>query len=290
MRRRSDRCRVSAAACLAVIVAALTGCSPAETDPAALRNQDGHPRYIDGIYAAAMSHADADGWRAWVQVTVRAGLVTGACFNAADGSGALLLSDASVALAYVERYRLATGVSLAEEIEALAARLIEHQDLPVSVEPDARDWSATWASLATAALQAATYGANVRSTGPATVTQPGPYVVADRPDRLGWSGELVVVYGAGEIAAASFRQIRVDGTGAVTVKDGDQAYARRWSEHGGLVPSDVSRALLGQLLEAQSSGVDGVAGATLTSDRFRALVREVEAARTRPALPARLCR
>ncbi|MFW5686295.1 MAG: hypothetical protein ACOC0O_06550 [Spirochaetota bacterium] len=302
---------------LAVVVL-LGACSAPETDPDALRAPDGTPLYRDGRYAASFSHTDPEGWRAFVLVRVRAGLIQEICFDAVDAAGERLLDDER----YLESYRLETGVELEPTIDRLIATMLDRQQPPLAIEPSpqapmALDWPQGFAVLARAALEAARVGLTLDAAGIEQVPTAGPYVATDLPDELGWRGELVLVYDADGVAAASYRELRAQADGSERVKAEDESYQARYLEAHDLTSSVVSETLIGRLLggsdeaeppltedggdgvseeagaapsTAAPTGTDAVSGATVTSARFAALVARIESRRVEAPLPSRLCR
>ncbi len=287
MLRRSNSGRAArpAGALLAVAVLLLS-CGPPETDPDALRRADGAPLYRDGVYAASFSHTGPDGWMGFLQLRVRAGLITEVCFNAVDVDGARITGDE----AFIEQYALNTGVDLREYFEDLASRVLETQQARARIDPRSVTWAVRFDTLLRMALASARRGVTVDAAGVEYVATAGPYIASDAPDALGWRAELVLVYDAGGAVAGTFRETRRELDGSERLKRDDAGYQQRFDAASGVTTAEVAATLLGRLLAGGSSQVDGVTGATLTSRRFVELARRIEEQRRAARLPGDLCR
>ncbi|MFW5745298.1 MAG: hypothetical protein ACOC2D_18645 [Spirochaetota bacterium] len=282
MRRRSELLVLVAA------VAVLAACGPPETDPDAPRTADGSPLYRDGEYAAAYSHTGPDGWRPFIYLRVRAGLVDTVCFDAVDASGERL----SETERFLERYRLDTGTDLLALFDKLRSRLIDRQAVPLPAAVNAVPWSVSFDVLARRALAAAKVGLTVEAAGLDVVATPGPYTASDEPDELGWRAELVLVYDGDGLAAGSYREVRRELDGSTRRKRDDAAYLERFATASGITWAAVGSTLVERLIAAQPSEpqIDAVAGATLSSARFVALAERIARGRVEAPLPNRLCR
>ena len=281
MRRRSELLGL-----LFVALAVLAACGPPETDPDALRDSDGSPLYRDGTYAAAYSHTGAEGWRPFLYLRVRAGVVDIVCFDAVDGSGARL----SEAERFVEQYRLDTGTDLLALFDRLGERLLESQAVPLTAPANAVPWSVAYDVLARRALDAAKVGLTIDAAGIDVVPSPGPYTASDEPDELGWRAQLVLAYDGDGVAAGSYGEVRRELDGSVRRKRDDATYQERFATASGVTSAEVASTLTGRLIAAQSPQVDVVAGATRSSSRFAALAERIARARVEAPLPNRLCR
>ena len=276
-----------AVALFAVAALLLTSCGPPEIDPNARLDADGQPVHNDGLYAAASSHTGPEGWRAFLQVRVHAGLIESICFDAVDASGVRLWDDDR----YLEEYRLETGVDLEAHAGRWVEELLDRQAPPPLPEPEARAWAAVFDLLAREALDAAESGITVDAAGIAIVPTAGPYFATDLPDELGWRAELVLVYGPDGVVAGSYREVRRELDGSLRVKRDDADYQALFAEVSGTTSGLVEDQLIEQLVDAGfPAGVDGVSGASLSSARFTALAARIEDGRAEAPLPNRLCR
>lgn len=291
--RSSGQRRTRTGVLIAILVLAallLVACGAPDTDPDALLNADGTPRYRDGRYAAAYSHPDADGWRSFLLVRIRAGLIREICFDAVNADGERMLESEG----YLETYRLETSRSAASVLEELAGETRERQSPPVSAAPGAVAWSTRYLVLLERALEAARVGLTLDAAGIEVVPTPGPYVATDAPDELGWRGELVLIFDGDGPAAGSFREVRTRLDGTTIIKREDADYQERFAAASGLVSPEVSRTLLEQVVEPEGGSaevpqIDAVTGATLSSSRFAALLAHIYEQRTEAPLPNRLC-
>ena len=289
--RGSAPLRVAALVLLAVAV--LVACGPPETEESALRTPGGEPLYRDGSYAAAFSHTGPDGWRPFMLVRVRAGLIERVCFDAVNAEGVRVLDHE----AYLERYRLETGLRLAELVEELRAELLEQQRVPLHARtdpaesrPNADPWAIAFDQLAGRTLAAAEVGLTMDAAGIDVIPTAGPYRASDEPDELGWRAELVLVYDGDGVSAAVYREVRRELDGSERAKRDDEVYQERFEAARGVTTAGAADALIGQLLAGETSGLDAVTGATLLSARFIALLNRIESSRVEAPLPNRLCR
>ncbi|MFW6312940.1 MAG: hypothetical protein ACOC2N_03565 [Spirochaetota bacterium] len=266
-------------------VLALAACGPPETDPNALRAPDGEPLYRDGTYAASFSHAGPDGWRPFLEIRVRAGLVDDVCFDAVDARGVRLTEDEH----FLESHRLDTGVFLPDVIGAFRAGLTETQRVPLSADPAAVEWSVQFEVLAREVLESAAFGVTVDAAGIEQIATAGPYLATDAPDELGWRAELVLVFNGDGIAAAAYREVRTELDGSTRMKRDDQRYQELFGSTIGLDSQLVAATLSDQLLSAGTVEIDGVSGATMSTSRFVALAAKILEHRAPGALPNRLC-
>ena len=283
MRRPSDaRLRLLV---LVAAVALLAACAPPETDPNALRADDGTPLYRDGIYAASYSHAGPEGWRPFLRIRVRAGLIDEICFDAVNSAGRRL-TDAE---RFLEEYRLASGVVLTATIDDLRRQILETQLPPPRTGPRPVEWAAAFDVLLRTAIGAARVGITVNAAGIEQVPTAGPYVATDAPDELGWRAELVLVYDGDGVAAGSYREVRTERDGTTRVKRDDSRYQEQFRAMFGVTSDLVASTLVDQLLEAGSARIDGVAGATLSTRRFVELATSIASIRRPVPLPSQLC-
>lgn len=269
----------------ALVVFALAACGPPETDPNALRAPDGTALYRDGTYAAAFSHAGPNGWRPFLEIRVRAGVVEHVCFDAVDRSGGRLTEDER----FLEENRLETGVFLPDALAKLRERLMQTQRVPLPADPAAVEWSAQFELLAREVLDSAGFGVTVAAAGIEQIATAGPYVATDAPDELGWRAELVLVFGVDGVAAAAYREVRSELDGSLRIKRDDAGYQELFERIIGLDSELVAATLAEQLLLAGSVEIDGVTGATRSTSRFVALAAKIVEQRTPGVLPNRLC-
>ncbi len=264
----------------------LASCGPPETHPDALRRDDGAPVYRDGTYAVSYSHIGPEGWRPYLQIRVRGGLIDQACFGAVNRSEARLLDDER----YLEQYRLDTGVDVVSLHRGLTDQLLARQLPAPTIGYGTVPWATAFEVLTRAALRSAGRGITTDSAGVELVSSVGPHVAADAPDALGWRAELVVAYDRDRVVAGSYREYRIEWDGSVREKRDDVGLQQRYEAASGLTTGDVAATLIAELVATGSARVDGVSGATLSTNRFAALAARIESERRAAALPRRLCR
>ncbi|MFP4115120.1 MAG: hypothetical protein ACOC1I_07440 [Spirochaetota bacterium] len=289
MHRRSDSgsARLGRATlALVVAVAAFAACSPPETDPDARRAPDGSALYQDGRYAASFSHTGPDGWRPFLQLRIRTGLVQEICFDAIKADGSLLSDDA----VYLERYRLDHGVELLPYFNDLIAHVLASQAPFPRIDYATVSWGVRFHLLVKTALESAEVGLTLDAAGIEQIPTEGPFLVSDEPDELGWRGELVLVFGGDGVVAGHYRETREEPDGSRRVKRDDEAYQELFVAASGVRSEQVAATLVDRLIAGSSNEIDGVSGATLSSARFIALARKIESQRVAAALPNNLCR
>lgn len=232
-----------------------------------------------------------------MQLTVRAGLITEAFVDAVNaGQERLRGSDR-----HQEYFRLATGLSLPGLLDSLESSLIDRQQLPLLLPAapvgPAGGWTSRFLVLAEAVLDAAAAGEEPAGGDGAVIVVPasGVYQTADDPDDLGWRAHLAVAFQEETIVAAGFEERRLNADGSWSIKAEDTDYAARYERLIGLAPATVAEELPRQLVAAgpdtDAAGypqIDGVSGATGTSNRFRALLSTILQERATVPLPHRL--
>ena len=274
MPRRSDALRLMVTAGAFLALALFAACTPTEPAEGALLNAAGDTVYTDGTYLVSYSHTGTDGWQLFLQFRVRAGLITEACYGAIRADGTLVRNDED----YVERFRLETGVDLPDFLDRLEAELSGRQELPLEIPTTRLDERVTWSSSFAVLADAALYLARIGDAGTAVIPAAGPYVGHDQPDELGWEARMVVIFGEVGVVAVSFQERRVGADGTVNVKADDAAaeLSRQFVQVG--VPGSGGEITL-----------DGISGATGTTNRFQVLADQVLATRTSVPLPNKLC-
>lgn len=275
-----------------VLVLALpVACTPSEPAEGALLTASGAAVYADGTYLVSYSHTGTDGWQPFLHLRVRAGLITDVCYGAVRSDGMLVRDDEN----YVERFRLNGGADLVGLLDQLEAGLIARQQSPLElpvVRMDERvSWTSSFAVLADAALQLARAG----DADFAEIPAPGPYIQVDQPDELGWQARLIVIFGEAGVAAASFEESRIGADGTVMMKADDPVSAEAYERVMELSPAGVATELARQLVQGGVTEIDerivldGITGATGTTDRFQILANRILTARISVPLPNKFC-
>jgi len=288
MARRTD---IHLSAVVVLLLVLLAACAPTEPAEGALLDTAGEAIYTDGTYVVSYSHTGTDGWQPFLQVRVRAGLITETCFGAVNADELLVRDDEN----YRERFRLRTGTDLVPILDTLETTLIAEQQLPLRLPANSQEdrvaWSGSFTALADTALQLARVGDATTAVIPAA----GPYVGHDHPDELGWEARMVIIFDEVGIATASFEERRIGSDGTVTVKAGDPVFAEAYERVLGLTPAGVAAELSSQFVQggAPEAGektiLDGITGATGTTDRFQILADRILATRISVPLPNKLC-
>ena len=290
MRRPTNRRLLDLAGVL-LIASLVAACAPTEPAEGALRNSSGEAIYADGTYVVSYSHTGTDGWQPHLQLQVRAGFITQACYGAVNAEGTRIQDDEG----YRERVRLNTGADLVSLTAQLESLLITAQqlrfELPVAGLDTVLTWTVSFVVLADAALNLARAGETTTAVIPAV----GPYVGHDQPDELGWEARVVIAFAQAGLTAASFEEYRSESDGSVKVKATDPVYTEAYERVLQLTPAGVADQLSRQLVERgvtetdRRVSVDGLTGATGTANRFQILANKVVATRITVPLPHKLC-
>jgi major membrane immunogen (membrane-anchored lipoprotein) len=249
------------------------------------------------VYLAAYSHARSDGWRPYVRLRVRAGVLHEICFDAVRADGATLRASEG----YLEQYRLDRGVDLVEYFDGQIDAVLEAQAERITASAAAVEWSVALYRLLAEVVPAARAGRTEDETGVILIPTEEPYLRGDGEDELGWRAELLVIYQADRVAAADYREVRAELDGSLRIKRADETYQQDYERLLGVRSAQAEAALLGALVDAggpatlQSPDLpdelaDAITGATLTAGRFIALAGETSEMRNGAALPDRLCR
>ncbi len=281
----------SALAGAVLVLTLLVACTPTEPAEGALLSAAGVTVYADGTYLVSYSHTGTDGWQPFLQLRIRAGLITEVCYGAVGADGMLVRDDEN----YNERFRLKTGAELPALLDQLAAGLVARQQLPLEIPAVGLDeriaWSNFFGVLADAALGLARTGDATTAVIPAA----GPYVGHDQPDELGWEGRMVIIFEGAGVAAASFEERRIGVDGTESVKAGDPVSTEAYERVLGLTPAGVAAELTRQFVldgvseTGERINLDGVTGATGTTDRFQVLADRILATRISVPLPNKFC-
>jgi major membrane immunogen (membrane-anchored lipoprotein) len=290
MRRRIS-CRRLGLVGIVLVASLMTACTPTEPAEGALLTSSGAAVYTDGTYVVSYSHTGTDGWQPYLQLHVHAGLIAEVCFGAVNAAGSLIQDDED----YREHVRLDAGVDVLSLITQLENLLIAEQQLRFEVPAAHLDrtlsWSIPFVILADAALDLARTGEVTTAVIPAA----GPYIGHDQPDELGWEARIIVAFDETGVIAASFEERRIEADGSEMVRAADPAYAEAYQRVLELTPAAVADQLSRQLVAQGAVGtegpvaVDGLTGATGTSNRFQILANEVVATRVAVPLPHKLC-
>ncbi len=100
----------------------------------------------------------------------------------------------------------------------------------------------------------------------------GTYTAAyDARDSHGWKPVLEIVIEKGKIVSATFDYVNAAGK----LKSQDEGYATMMKSISGTSPAEASAVMVKSFIAAQNAEIDDVAGATHSTDNFRALARAI---------------
>lgn len=215
--------------------------------------------YQDGTYKGTYQNFDGHGWKPQLEIVVEKGKITEAVWDYVNPQGALKSEDARYAGIMESR----SGTTPAKAKEALEESLIEMQSADVDDVTGATHSSENFRELAEAIL------ANAESGKMSTVMLPmnDTYSASDEADDRGWTGKIAVTYTDNKITAVDYQEVNADGMAKIE----DENYAKMMSDKNGMTPAEAKKQLEAQFLAAQGTDIDGVTGATGTTERFKEL-------------------
>lgn len=219
----------------------------------------------DGTYKGIYDRKDVRNWIAYVEVTVKDGKVEKAYYDYTNESGDLRTNDENYTKAFTDFNKM----SPREAFDQLGTKLVEAQDASkVDAVTGATHSSRNFNELAAAALEHAKTG----DTSDAVVHlyDDGTYnVAAEAFDDHGWKPQLELVIKDHKIESANFDYTNEEGK----LKTEDEGYKAAMEPKSGTYPAKYTEELEKALIDKQLVGdVDVIAGATTSSNNFKALV------------------
>lgn len=256
---------------LLMMVMAISGCGKSQSESAeneptpqqneVTQNPEGEQALEDGVYNAEAADFDDHGWKAIATVVVKDGKITNVFFDEINQEGLLKSFDTE----YANNMKAKSGTIPFEAQVSLSASLIEKQNIEsVDAVTGATHTAESFKALVNEALS----GKPVEAKG---TYKDGLYKSMDKDfDDHGWKSMAAVVVKDGKIVSAFFDQInKEDGH----YKSTDIEYAKNMEAKANMTPNKASEMLINSLVEKQDvSAVEAVAGATHSSDSFKALL------------------
>ncbi|WP_169338258.1 FMN-binding protein [Paenibacillus sanguinis] len=262
---------------LALALAACGGNSQEPANNAAAVNDGGNNAAVatndtaaggdlqDGTYKGIYDRKDVRNWIAYVEVTVKDGKIEKVYYDYTNENGDLRTNDENYTKAFTDFNKM----SPREAFDQLGAKLVEAQDASkVDAVAGATHSSRNFNELAAAALEHAKTG----DTSDAVVNlyDDGTYnVAAEAFDDHGWKPQLELVIKDHKIESVNFDYTNEEGK----LKTEDEGYKAAMEPKSGTYPAKYTEELEKALIEKQLVGdVDVIAGATTSSNNFKALV------------------
>lgn len=219
----------------------------------------------DGTYKGVYDRKDVRNWIAYVEITVKDGKIEKVYYDYTNENGDLRTNDANYTKAFTDFNK----ISPREAFDQLGAKLVETQDASkVDAVTGATHSSRNFNELAAAALEHAKTG----DTSDAVVSlyEDGTYnVAAEDFDDHGWKPQLELVIKDHKIESVNFDYTNEEGK----LKTEDEGYKAAMEPKSGTYPAKYTEELEKALIDKQSVGdVDVIAGATTSSNNFKALV------------------
>lgn len=224
--------------------------------------------YKDGTYTATYDRNDVRNWKAFVEITVKNGKITEAKYDYTNDKGEIRTDNKG----YSDAFKAANGYTPKDGFAKLAKSLTEVQDAEkVDTLTGATHSTKNFKQLAAAALENAKNGNTAKAVVP--LYQDGVYKAEfDNFDAHGWKGQLELEIKDHNISSVVFDYVNKEGK----LKSQDEAYRKSMEPKSGTYPEKFISELQQSLLEKQIiSTVDAVAGATSSSNDFKALVEFV---------------
>lgn len=240
------------------------GKKPVNDTPAPANGTTTSGAFKDGIYKAIYDRNDVRNWKAFVEITVKDGKVAEAKYDYTNDKGEMRTDNKG----YSDAFKAANGYTPKEGFTKLGERLVAAQDAEkVDTLTGATHSTKNFKQLAAAALESAKKGDTAEAVIP--LYQDGVYKVAfDNFDAHGWKGQIELEIKDHKISNITFDYVNKDGK----LKTQDEGY-KAAMEKSGTYPGKFIPELQQSLLDKQIiSTVDAVAGATASSNDFKALV------------------
>ncbi len=227
--------------------------------------------YKDGTYKASYDKLDSHGWKAFVELTVKANEITAAKFDYTNKDGNLKTKDE----AYETSMKAKSGTGPQEYTVKLSQDLLNKQDIAaVDTVTGATSGSVEFKELVAAALAKAVSG----DTTEAIVTlveeeaasyKDGTYKATfDKIDSHGWNAQVELTIKDNAITFCTFDYVDKDGN----FKSRNADYNVSMKAKSGTNPQVYVVQLAEDLLKKQSvAKVDAITGATHSSANFKEL-------------------
>ncbi len=226
--------------------------------------------YQDGSYSAVYDAADHNGWKPFLNLTIKDGKIASADFDYVNQVGELKSQDQNYADMMVKITKKETTPASAKS--AMEEQLIKKQAGPVDGVSGATSTKANFNELLSAILKNAEAG----NTENIVIPMNDTYTVSDEADERGYTGTISVTYQNGEISKVAYDEVDADKVG----KLGNESYNSMMKEHSGVSWEEAQAQLIKQLETTGSvDTVDAVSGATSLSERFKALAAKAISAR-----------
>jgi len=232
------------------------------------KNTESSAAYQDGTYMGTYQNFDSHGWKPQLEIVIQKGKIIEANWDYVNPAGELKSEDAR----YAEIMEGRSGTTPAKAKALLEETLIERQEAgTVDDVTGATHSSHTFKELAEAILENAAEGDSSKVMLPMNDT----YTAKDEEDDHGWTGQIAITYVDNKITAVDYQELNADEMKKVD----DANYATMMSDKSGVTPAEAKKQLEEQLIEKQSTDIDGVTGATGTTNRFISLAEEIISSR-----------
>lgn len=225
-------------------------------------------RFLDlqpGNYLATTEHTDEDGWAPFLYVVVNdTGTVEHVRFDYFDAHRGSFRTENTD---YGDRMQAAVGVSPVDYVAILTEELEESKTIPVDTISGATissDWFNLLADQLLLRIQAG-------DNRPVLVPMSAHYTAQDVPDEQGWIGMIQIATEGRTVQSVEFDEIKLNEAGEIEARKSEGATAN-WDwippHHDSM--TELYDTLSAQLIaEGRPSGVDVIASATQSSQRFR---------------------
>lgn len=234
-------------------------------------------QYADGSYESIMPDFNADGWKEFVRLTVKDGMIDSMEFNAK--------SEADESKLITDDPELNKEKSEAEPASYYPQIVQNYKDCGFNLTQLGAPASGAEATnefkkLMTPLLASMTSAGTDKITASRFIDGTYRAQYADF-DEYGWKETVTVKIKNGKVSVTSFDAVSKDNEKRKKTNDDD--YAAQWKEKAGITPNEAFDQLMKNFESADNdvTKVDNVAGATVSSNRFKLLVGEILATTAR---------
>lgn len=228
-------------------------------------------KYEDGSYEAAVPSSNASGWRDYIRLTVKDGLITDIDFNAQkEEDPSILITDDP------DLNKEGAADSPAVYYPAIAKSFTDSNENldSLSVPTGGATAAKTFQKLMKPLLASMISGGETHITAPRYVD--GTYKAQMKEfDEHGWKDYVVVQIHSDKVSVKEFDAISKEDENKLKSQDAEMT--AQMEEKTGITPETYTKELRSNLDAADGDPIemDSVAGATVSSNNFRLLVGQI---------------
>lgn len=233
--------------------------------------------YADGNYNSVMPDYNSDGWKEFIHLTVKDGIISSIEYNAKnkDDDAKLITEDPELNKEDSEASPSKYYPEIVQNYKDCGFDLSQ-----LGAPASGADATKEFKKLMTPLLASMTSGGTKDVTASRFIDGTYRAEYADF-DQYGWKETVTVKIKNGKIQVSNFDAISKDDE--KKKKTDDEDYAAQMKEKAGITPKDAFAKLMKNFESADNdvTKIDNVAGATVSSDDFKLLVGEILATTAR---------